>query len=270
MKKYFLNKSFFSGFVILLFLILFFIIGSFFCKYDYDAIDTSNKFLKFSSEHILGTDYLGRDVFARLSSSMKLSFLIGFSVVISGFITGVILGALSGFFGGIVDSVISKLVDTQMSFPGILLALMLIAVFGTDTIVTVTALYIMSIPRFTRIARSGFIKYKNSLFVLSAKAKGAGVFRILFHHILPNVIPQLIVTSTLSFSLCILSESGLSFLGLGIQPPLPSFGSMLSEGQRYILLAPEAVIIPAVTLILLVLSFNLIGDGISETNEHND
>ena len=267
MKKYFTNKSFIIGSILFSILITFLIVGFIFLPYDYNQIDTQNKFSNFSREHILGTDYLGRDIFSRIVIGMSISVGIGFTVMIFSLFFGTILGALSGFFGGTTDKIISKLTDTQMSFPGILLALMFIAIFDTSIKILIIALTIISIPRVTRIAKSGFLKYKNSLFVLNAKSKGASNFRILFYHILPNVIPDLIVTSTLNFSLSILSESGLSYLGLGIQPPLPSLGKMLSEGQRFILQNPSNIIITALFLILLVLSLNLIGDGISEVNQ---
>lgn len=267
MKKYFSNLTFLTGFSIFCALILFFVFGYIFIPYQYDQIDTLNKFAAFSKAHLFGTDYLGRDVFSRIIIGMKISLRIGFSVMLLGFVCGTLLGALSGFFGGIVDSVISKLVDSAMAFPGILLALMLISVFGNGINVTILALFIMSLPRFIRISRSGFIKYKNSTFVKSAVAKGASSTRILFVHILPNVISDLLVTCTLSFSLAILSESGLSYLGLGVQAPVPSFGRMLSEGQRFILQHPSQILIPAIFLILLVLSLTLIGDGITEVNQ---
>lgn len=267
MKKYFSNLTFLTGFSIFCALLLFFVFGYIFIPYQYDQIDTLNKFAAFSKDHLFGTDYLGRDVFSRIIIGMKISLRIGFSVMLLGFICGTLLGALSGFFGGIVDSVISKLVDSAMAFPGILLALMLISVFGNGINVTILALFIMSLPRFIRISRSGFIKYKNSTFVKSAVAKGASSTRILFIHILPNVISDLLVTCTLSFSLAILSESGLSYLGLGVQAPVPSFGRMLSEGQRFILQHPSQILIPAIFLILLVLSLTLIGDGITEVNQ---
>lgn len=267
MKKYFSNKTFSSGFFILSVLIVILIAEHFFSPFSYDEIDTQNKFAPFSREHIFGTDYLGRDIFSRVITGMKISLSIGFSVMVLSFAAGTVIGAAGGFFGGIADSVVSKLVDTQMAFPGILLALMLTALFSSGTPVTVFALVLMSTPKVIRIARSGFIKYKNSLFVLSAKAKGASNLRIICLYIFPNIMPDLLVTSTLNFSLSILSESSLSYLGLGIQPPLSSFGRMLSENQRFILQAPSNILVPAVFLTALVLSFNLIDDGISEANQ---
>ena len=162
--------------------------------------------------------------------------------------------------------VIQELVTVQMAFPGILLALMLIAVFGTEPKITVLALCIMSVPRFTRITRSSFLKYKTSLFVKSARARGASHARIMLVHILPNTLPEILVTCSLSFALAILSESSLSYLGLGIQPPVPSFGRMLNDAQRFIFSFPQGVLIPAFFLTALVAGFNLLGDGIAEVN----
>ena len=153
-----------------------------------------------------------------------------------------------------------------MAFPGILLALMLVAVSGGGFGTTILALTIMSIPRYTRITRAGYIKYKNSLFVLSARAKGASALRIMYLHILPNIISDLSVTCTLSFALAILSESGLSYLGLGVPIDLPSFGQMLSEGKVKLFQSAAAVLVPAFFLTVLVLGLNLMGDGIYEEN----
>lgn len=141
------------------------------------------------------------------------------------------MGAVAGYYGGKIDEVIMKLIDTQMAFPGVLLALMLIAVFGNSLQNLIFALGIMSIPRFARITRSGFIKYRDAEFIKAARSRGAGDGRIIFLHILPNIVPELIVTSSLGFAGAVMSEAGLSYLGLGIQPPTPSFGKMLSEAQ---------------------------------------
>ena len=266
MKKYFANKSFFVGFSLICFFLLLMIAG-FFIQIDPNIPDTANKFASFSKNHILGTDHLGRDVFSRILVGTRISFGIGFAVMVFGSIVGLFLGSISGYFGGALDLIIQKLITAQMAFPGILLALMLIAVFGTDAKITIFALCVMSLPRFTRITRASFLKYKNSLFVKAARARGASHARLMIFHILPNALPELLVTCSLSFALAILSESGLSYLGLGIQPPAPSFGRMLNDAQRFIFRFPQGVIVPAIFLTLLVLAFNLLGDGISEVNE---
>ncbi len=266
MKAYFQNKSFLLGFSLLIFFLIFMLAGVFFLPYDPNFPDPANKFASFSARHWLGTDHLGRDILSRLLVGTRISFGIGFSVMILGCGAGLVLGSLSGYFGGWLDLVIQKLVSVQMAFPGILFALMLIAVFGSEPKITVLALCIMSIPRFTRITRASFFKLKNSLFVKSARARGASHLRIMLIHILPNALPEILVTCSLSFALAILSESGLSYLGLGIQPPAPSFGRMLNDAQRFIFSAPQGVLIPALFLTFLVEAFNLLGDGISEVN----
>ena len=266
MKRYFQNKSFLLGFYLIAFFVIFMFVGIFYLPYDPNFPDSAQKFASFSLKHLLGTDHLGRDVLSRLLVGTRISFGIGFTVMFFGCMVGILLGSVSGYFGGWFDMVIQKIVTVQMAFPGILLALMLIAVFGTEPKITVLALCIMSVPRFTRITRSSFLKYKTSLFVKSARARGASHARIMLVHILPNTLPEILVTCSLSFALAILSESGLSYLGLGIQPPVPSFGRMLNDAQRFIFSFPQGVLIPAFFLTALVAGFNLLGDGIAEVN----
>lgn len=266
LKKYFSNKNFFCGFVMASSIFLLMILGFFVMPYDPNKINVSQKFLGFSSAHIFGTDYLGRDVFSRLMYASRVSIFVGSAATIFGLVVGTFFGALGGYFGGIADSLITKIIDVQLSFPGILLALMLIAVFGNGLQITILALSIMSVPRFARIAHSGFLKYHGATFVLASKARGASDARIILRHILPNIAGDITVTATLSFSLAVLSESGLSYLGLGVQPPLVSFGRMLSEAQRFILTDVTGLFVPAIALVILALGFNLLGDGISQVN----
>lgn len=198
---------------------------------------------------------------------VQISFLIGVLVVVCGGAAGIAVGSFAGYYGGRVDEVIMKLIDAQMAFPGVLLALMLIAVFGNGISNTVLALAIMSVPRFARMSRSGFMKYRDADFVKAEKVRGAGGLRIRFVHILPNLTAELAATASLAFAGAVMSEAGLSYLGMGIQPPDPSLGKMLSEAQDCILRAAWYVLIPAVIIAVLVLGFNLLGDGIQEVNE---
>lgn len=266
LTKHLRNKTFLTGFCMFSFIILFMLAGIVWLPYDPNLTNAAAKLQPPSFHHLLGTDSLGRDVLSRIMFGLRISVIIGFIVMIFGLFTGLILGSICGWFGGIADTIIMKLVSTQMAFPGILLALMLVAVFEPDIKVTILVLCIMSIPRFTRITRSGYIKFKNSLFVQSAKARGAGNFRIMYIHILPNILSDLLITATLSFSMAILNESGLSYLGLGVRPPYPSFGRMLNDAQHYIFINPTGIIFPLIFLIILVFGVNLIGDGISEVN----
>lgn len=267
-KKLFRNPNFIIGFLMVTTIVLLMIAGFFYLPYDVNAIDVTNKLASASREHLLGTDHLGRDILSRSMQGARISFLIGVLVVLFGLIMGTCIGSVAGYFGGRVDEVISKLIDTQMAFPGVLLALMMIAVLGNHLSNIVLALGIMSIPRFARISRSGFMKYRDAEFVKASRVRGAGDLYIMVCHILPNIVPDLIVTCSLGFASAVMSEAGLSYLGLGIQPPMPSFGKMLSEAQNYILQAPWYVMIPAVAITFLVMGFNLMGDGISKVLQH--
>ena len=266
-RRYFSNRNFSIGFSMVMTVVLLMVFGFLYTPYDPNAIDIAHKLEGFSSSHLLGTDQLGRDIFSRVLIGTRVSLLIGVLVVGFGLLVGTPLGALSGYFGGKIDEVIMKLIDTLMAFPGILLALMIIAVFGTSLGNTVLALGIMSIPRFARISRSGFMKYREAEFVKASRARGASHFRIMVLHILPNIIPELMVTASLGFANAVMSEAGLSYLGLGMRPPNPSFGKMLSEAQNYILQAWWYVLIPAIAISFLVMGFNLLGDGLQSLHQ---
>lgn len=249
-------------------MVLIMVVGFFYMPYDPDVMDTEHELQFFSAAHPLGTDQFGRDILSRIMEGTRVSFLVGALTVVFGLLVGGAVGAVAGYYGGKIDEVIMKLIDTQMAFPGVLLALMLIAVFGNSLQNLIFALGIMSIPRFARITRSGFIKYRDAEFIKAARSRGAGDGRIIFLHILPNIVPELIVTSSLGFAGAVMSEAGLSYLGLGIKPPTPSFGRMLSEAQAEILQAGWYVLVPAAAITLLVMGFNLIGDALQEVTQH--
>lgn len=263
-KKCRRKKNFIAGACMVGLMLIIMLIGFVKMPYDPEAMDVQNKLSFFSAAHPLGTDQFGRDILSRIMQGARFSFLVGALAVAFGLITGGAVGAVSGYYGGRLDEVIMKLVDVQMAFPGVLLALMLIAVFGTGLQNMILALGIMSIPRFARISRSGFIKYRDAEFVKAVRVRGAGDVRIIFRHILPHVAPDLIVTCTLSFAGAVISEAGLSYLGLGIQPPTPSFGKMLSEAQGCLLQAGWYVLVPTAAITLLVMGFNLMGDALQE------
>lgn len=268
LKKCLRNKNFIVGAAMVGLMVLVMVVGFFYMPYDPDAMDTENQLQFFSAAHPLGTDQFGRDILSRIMEGTRVSFLVGALTVVFGLLVGGFIGSVAGYYGGKLDDVIMKLIDTQMAFPGVLLALMLIAVFGNSIQNLIFALGIMSIPRFARITRSGFIKYRDAEFIKAARSRGAGDVRIIFRHILPNIVPELIVTSSLGFAGAVMSEAGLSYLGLGIKPPTPSFGRMLSEAQGEILQAWWYVLVPAVAITLLVMGFNLIGDALQEVTQH--
>lgn len=268
LKKCLRNKNFILGSCMVGLMVLIMVVGFFYMPYDPDVMDTEHELQFFSAAHPLGTDQFGRDILSRIMEGTRVSFLVGALTVVFGLLVGGTVGAVAGYYGGKIDEVIMKLIDTQMAFPGVLLALMLIAVFGNSLQNLIFALGIMSIPRFARITRSGFIKYRDAEFIKAARSRGAGDGRIIFLHILPNIVPELIVTSSLGFAGAVMSEAGLSYLGLGIQPPTPSFGKMLSEAQAEILQAGWYVLVPAASITLLVMGFNLIGDALQEVTQH--
>ena len=268
LKKCLRNKNFILGSCMVGLMVLIMVVGFFYMPYDPDVMDTEHELQFFSAAHPLGTDQFGRDILSRIMEGTRVSFLVGALTVVFGLLVGGAVGAVAGYYGGKIDEVIMKLIDTQMAFPGVLLALMLIAVFGNSLQNLIFALGIMSIPRFARITRSGFIKYRDAEFIKAARSRGAGDGRIIFLHILPNIVPELIVTSSLGFAGAVMSEAGLSYLGLGIEPPTPSFGRMLSEAQAEILQAGWYVLVPAAAITLLVMGFNLIGDALQEVTQH--
>ncbi|MBP3040321.1 ABC transporter permease [Bacillaceae bacterium Marseille-Q3522] len=243
-------------------------VSIFYTPYDPNAMDPGNRLAAPTFAHPFGTDNFGRDILSRVMEGSQTAFIIGFSSISIGLVCGFILGATAGYFGGWADELTMRFIDAMLAFPGILLAIMLIAVFQTGMKNTIVALGIMSVPSFARIIRSSFIQYKQYDFIKASIAKGAGSFRIIFQHILPNIISPILVAASLSFSGTILAESGLSYLGLGVQPPDPSWGRMLKESQPFIASAPWYVIIIGVFITIMVLGFNLLGDGIRDKQDN--
>jgi peptide/nickel transport system permease protein len=270
MIKYLKNKNIILGFIFLSIILILMILGIVALPYDPNQIDVQNKLSSMSLTHLLGTDHLGRDILSRLMVGSRISLGIGFLVVLLGSLFGIPLGAIAGYRGGKVDEILMKIIDTLMSFPGILIALMLIAVFDVSLKIIVVALALISLPKFARISRGEFVKYRDSAFVLATRSRGAGSIRIMIKHILPHIVPSLMVTATLTFATAVISEAGLSYLGLGIQPPSPSFGKMVADAQPYILQRPIYVLIPTLAITFVVLGFNLIGDGIQEVQEREN
>lgn len=258
------NYNFIIGTVltgIILVLVLWGIIGT---PYDPEAMDVAAKFAKPSLTHIMGCDNFGRDIFSRVLVGSGTTLLVAVLTVAIGMIIGVIIGAFCGYFGGVVDEVVMRVMDAMFAFPSILLALVLISLMGQGTGNVILALGIAFIPSFARIVRSEFIRCKNMDYVKSAKLWGAGHLRIMFVHILPNTITVLLPSIMIGFNNAVLAEAGMSYLGLGVQPPFASLGRMLSEAQGFIFSAPGYAIFPGVIIILMVLGFSLLSDGLKK------
>ncbi len=216
------------------------------------------------SGHLLGTDDFGRDVFSRLVYGARVSVYVGLVATGIGALGGLLLGLAAGYYEGWLDNLIMRCMDVLFAFPSILLALAIVAVLGPDLRNTIIAIGIVRIPVFTRTVRAEVLSVKAQEYITSVRSVGVRDTRILFRHILPNVMSPFIVQATLSLSSAILVEASLSFLGLGIQPPNPSWGSMLSESRRIMELAPWTAIAPTVAIIFAILSFNLLGDGVRD------
>lgn len=243
------------------------VISIFYTPFDPNEMSPENRLAPPSLQHPFGTDNFGRDILSRVMEASKTAFLIGTLSVTIGLIFGFMIGATAGYFGGWLDEIFMRFIDAMMAFPGILLAIVLVSVFSTGIQNTIIALGIMSIPAFARIIRSAFLQVKEFDFVKASKAKGASSAHIIFQNILPNIMSPILVASTLSFSGSVLAESGLSYLGLGVQPPDPSWGRMLKEAQPFIVSAPTYVIIIGIVITTMVLGFNLLSDGIRDLRD---
>ena len=261
MKQYLKDKNFRAGLLITGIMILVILIGLVWTPYDPNAMSGAEKLQGPSAAHWFGTDNFGRDIFSRVVQGAGATFLIAAATVAIGLIVGLIVGGLTGYYGGWLDEVLMRLADSILAFPSILLALVLIAILGKGKYNIILALGLLFIPSFARIVRTEVAKQKNTDYVRNAKLMGAGDMRILFIHIMPNIIPVLLSSVAIGFNNAVLSEASMSFLGMGVQPPDPSLGRMLSEAQTYLFNAPWYALFTGIAIILLILGFGLLSEG---------
>ena len=261
MKQFLKDKNFRFGLLITGIMILVILIGLFWTPYDPNAMNGAEKLQGPSAAHWFGTDNFGRDIFSRVIQGAGATFLIAAATVAIGLIVGLIVGGLTGYYGGWLDEVLMRLADSILAFPSILLALVLIAILGKGKYNIIIALGLLFIPSFARIVRTEVAKQKNTDYVRNAKLMGAGDMRILFIHIMPNIIPVLLSSVAIGFNNAVLSEASMSYLGVGVQPPDPSLGRMLSEAQSYLFNAPWYALFTGLAIILLILGFGLLSDG---------
>ena len=260
-KKRKLSFNLIIGGILTGMIFLLILIGIFAMPYDPEAMDSTLKFAPVSLQHLMGCDNFGRDIFSRVLQGTMMTLLIATGTVCIGTIAGILIGAFTGYFGGWIDEVLMRIIDAVFAFPSILLALVMISLFGSGKWNVTVALGIAFIPSFARIVRSEFMYQKNLDYVKSARLMGAGHFRIMFVHILPNILPVLISSIMIGFNNAVLAEAGMSYLGIGVQPPDASLGMMLSEAQTYLFSTPTYAFFPGLVLIVMVLGFSLLADG---------
>ncbi len=256
------NTNFIIGSVITCIILTATIIGIFYLPYDPNAMDNASKFAGVSAKHIMGCDNFGRDVFSRVILGCRNTLIVAAGTVAIGCGAGIIVGAFTGYYGGMVDRILMRVNDALFAFPSILLALVFVSLFGSGRYRIIFALGIAFIPSFTRMVRSQFIKCKYMDYVSSAKLQGAGDIRIMFCHILTNTKSVLLPSVLIGFNNAVLAEAGMSYLGIGVQPPDASLGRMLSEAQAYLATAPAYALFPGLVIIMLVLGLGLMGEGV--------
>ncbi len=251
--------------VFVLFLILISIFGPFITPFDpenyfdYDRLNEGP-----TAAHWFGVDALGRDIFSRIVAGTRISLICGFTSVIAGAVIGTILGLIAGFYEGWPDRIIMRISDVLFAFPGILLAIGIVAILGGGLLNVVAAVAIFSIPAFARLVRANVLSIKHQTFVEAAKSLGISDSLLLFRHILPGTISVILVYLTMRIGTSIITAASLSFLGLGAQPPMPEWGAMLNEARADLMTAPHAALFPVLAIFFTVLAFNLLGDGLRD------
>jgi peptide/nickel transport system permease protein len=262
-----MNGTLKAGLILAVLMLVLPLTGIFWIPHDYNAMDSGLRFQPPSVSHPLGTDNFGRNVLFRVIAGSRHTIALAVCTVTGAAALGCALGLFAGYSGGLRGEIVMRLMDAINSFPGILLALVMVALLGNSQFTLFIALLILFVPGFTRIMRSGALQYKHTDFILAERLLGASHARIIFIHILPNLAPSLLSASALGLSNAILAESAMSYLGLGIQPPLPSWGRMLAESQNFLYNAPWCALAPGIFIMLTVIAFHCIGDGLRRTFE---
>lgn len=255
------NRLAVVGLVVLAALVVAAVLGPTLAPYGINEVNVADRLQGPSWSHLFGTDELGRDVFSRVLVAARVSLEVGFIAVGISLVAGVLLGLVAGFYGGIVDDAIMRFTDMLFAFPAILLAIAILAVLGPGLANAMIAIGVVYTPIFARICRASVLSVRQDVFVRAARSLGASDARLLRVHILPNVMAPIIVQTSLSLAFAILSEAALSFLGLGVQPPRPSWGRMLFDGRGFIEQAWWIGVFPGLAIFVTVLSFNIVGDA---------
>ncbi|MEI7450534.1 MAG: ABC transporter permease [Desulfomonile sp.] len=259
------NKMSMAGLFVVAVLFLTAIFAGYLAPYPPDEINTTNILVEPTRQHLLGTDILGRDVLSRIIYGSGVSLSVGFVAVSISTLIGLVLGAVSGYYSGIVDRIIMRFVDIMLCFPSFFLILAVIAFVGPSIWNIMVVIGITSWMGVTRLVRAEFLSIRERDYVQAAIAQGASDFRIIFLHILPNAMAPVLVAATLGVASAVLIESGLSFLGIGVQPPDPSWGNMLTEGKDNIEIAWWLSLFPGLAILITVMGYNLLGEGIRDS-----
>lgn len=263
-KNFKKNKVALIGLLIVVFFILIAFSANFIAPFGYNDQQFKDKLLPPSTKHWFGTDDFGRDIFSRVIYGARISLTVGFSSVVGSAIIGSFLGIIAGYYGKWLDAIISRIFDILLAFPSILLAIAIVAMLGQSLQNALIAIAIINIPTFGRLLRARVLSVKEEEYITAAKAIGMKDRRILLHHVLPNSLAPIIVQGSLAIATAIIEAAGLGFLGLGAQPPTPEWGKMLSDSKDFIIQAPWTVFFPGIAIMLTVLGFNLMGDGLRD------
>jgi peptide/nickel transport system permease protein len=255
---------FYIGLTILMILLMSALLAPVLAPHDPTRQNLANDLRTYSSENPLGTDKLGRDILSRVLYGGRISLLVGTTTVVISLAIGVAIGSISGYFGGWADQWLMRLVDIIMAFPGILLAIAFTAVLGPGLDHVVLALCLIGWTSYARLVRGEILALKEQEFVQAARALGCKPGRVIARHLLPNLLPPLLIQATFGLAAAIIAEGSLSFLGLGVEPPTPSWGSMLNDGRQFLLVAPHLTTYPGIAIMITVFGLNLVGDGLHD------
>ena len=258
------NRTAMIGMAVILILVLSAIFADLIAPEGIDNQDLNRTFVAPNSAHIMGTDNFGRDIFSRVVHGARTSLQVGFTAVGVGLLGGLIIGSIAGFYGGKLDNILMRGIDILISIPSILLAIAIVSALGPGLTNVMIAVGLAGIPSYTRVTRAAVLTIREWEFIEAARAIGASDFRIIVRHILPNCLAPIIVRATLGLSGAILSAAGLSFIGLGIQPPTPEWGFMLSDGRRFLRDYWHLVMFPGLAIVTVVLAINMVGDGLRD------
>lgn len=253
-----------AGIIVIFMTVMGAIFAPLIAPYEPNAINLRATLAPPSSDHLFGTDQMGRDLFSRIIYGSRVSLYVGIVGVAIAGVCGIVLGLLAGYFGGWIDMIIMRFIDTLMAIPPLVLILAIAATLGGGMYNVLIAIGIGMMPTYARLMCGQVVALKQSDYITAAKSMGASSTRIMFKHLMPNAFPSIMVLLTLNLGVAILMEAALSFLGIGILPPTTAWGSMVNDGQRYLLSNPLLTVIPGMAILVVVLSFNLVGDGLRD------